>query len=187
MSKEEWLAFHANPKIEGLTAELTKRTYKVIYPCLCKDVFDVMNHHFYGDRIQFAKHMRKLGFNRLEALERISFYVMQPICIEMLAAFDFAQNIAVLETACQWFERSEFAVPRKNIVQLIDRGYPRPSKQIMPHFAIDFVISRDYARCGAIAVMGAARRRGAAVGAGWKDIFQIIARIIWSSRLFYYQ
>ena len=193
MSEEEWRAFHANPTIEGLTAKLAKRTNQMIFPCMCIDVFDIMNHHFFGDRVQFVSRMCELGFCRGKALERIEFYVTKPNCIEMLAAFDVVPNIAVLETACYDWRKKEYARPilRHNIIQLIDRGYPRPAKKDLPPVAVDFVISRDSARYGAIAAMGALRRRsgeaafGAAAGTG--DVSRIIGRVIWSTRLFYNQ
>jgi hypothetical protein len=180
MSDEEWLAFHANPTIEGLTAELTKRTYIQTFTC-CVDVFDVMNKHFVGDKIRFVKRIRELGYNSLYGLQRIGFYVTQPNCIEMLAAFDIAPNIVVLETACRHFWRFDGS---KNILQLIDRGYPRPEYNKLPQSAVDFVISRDYARCGAIAVIGALSYR-LRREQGWKDISQIIGRVVWSTRRFY--
>ncbi len=81
-------------------------------------------------------------------------------------------------------------IPRKmkRKIESTIRAYdanPIRSKQTRKAI-IDFMDRRDSARLGAIAVMGALRaRRRAGGAAGTSDVSKIIARVVWSTRVFY--
>ena len=178
MSEEEWLVFCANPLPATLTLQLLQQK--------SDDITDLM---FSGNipihkTVEIAGRLRELGFVVThEFAMSACLEIGSDYCLKILDAVGYEPSSAVLHELNVWFDYDDDGDEERLMIRLIDRC-PTPFRNA-PMFAIYFLRSRKMARYGAVAVMGAARRREAAVGVGWKDISHIIGRVVWSTRRFY--